>query len=132
MREFPAAASALGAQVVEVIPSPPLQNAVDELMAEAEAHAEARQRAAVLTAAARHITVRQDDEASSGSSAAAVSVSAPVAQDQALESFADLHRLRRSGHAWRGAGQLLISCSPPNLFPPTRRALPSCLPRLVN
>lgn len=87
VREFPAAASALGAQVVEVIPSPPLQNAVDELMAEAEAHAEARQRAAVLTAAARHITVQQDDEASSGSSAAAVSVSAPVAQDQALASF---------------------------------------------
>ena len=49
-REFPDAASALGAQVVEVIPSPPLQNAVDDLMAEAEARNHARQRALALAA----------------------------------------------------------------------------------
>ncbi len=49
-REFPDAASALGAQVVEVIPSPPLQNAVDDLMAEAEAQNHARQRALALAA----------------------------------------------------------------------------------
>ncbi len=62
VREFPAAASALGAQVVEVIPSPPLQNAVDELMAEAEASLEARQRAAALAASARHSAAKQADE----------------------------------------------------------------------
>lgn len=32
-REFPEAAGALGAQVVEIIPSPPLQQAVDEMLA---------------------------------------------------------------------------------------------------
>lgn len=86
VREFPAAASALGAQVVEVIPSPPLQNAVDELMAEADARTEARQRAAALAASARHVAVNQDDEAGSGSSAAAVSASAPAAHGQASAS----------------------------------------------
>lgn len=60
LREFPAAASALGAQVVEVIPSPPLQNAVDELMA--EARSKARQRTAALTASTRHMAVNQGDE----------------------------------------------------------------------
>ena len=53
-REFPAAASALGAQVVEVIPSPPLQNAVDDIMAEAEAQNFARQRALALAASVAH------------------------------------------------------------------------------
>lgn len=53
-REFPAAASALGAQVVEVIPSPPLQNAVDDIMAEAEAQNFARQRALALAASVSH------------------------------------------------------------------------------
>lgn len=41
-REFPAAASALGAQVVEVIPSPQLQAAVDAAMASCPAQAESQ------------------------------------------------------------------------------------------
>lgn len=66
-REFPAAASALGAQVVEVIPSPPLQNAVDDIMAEAEARNSARSRGLPLTVAASNHTAETAGNAKSES-----------------------------------------------------------------
>ncbi|GEM_PF-254565 len=84
VRHFPAAASALGAQVVEVIPSPPLQNAVDELMAEAEARADARHRASVLAVPPRHGGADQSGQTGSTACAAAVSGAVLTVDGQAL------------------------------------------------
>lgn len=127
-REFPDAASALGAQVVEVIPSPPLQNAVDDLMAEAEARNHARQRALALAA-----SVAQDypelagtkDAAGDGAIKSQTAVPQTADEDSVapdLEGFEDVEdgsdegfsaesgRMQRYLHLELPSGQVMSVC----------------------
>ncbi|MDD4701592.1 MAG: ATP-binding protein [Desulfovibrio sp.] len=117
-REFPAAASALGAQVVEVIPSPPLQNAVDDIMAEAEARNFTRQRALALAASASSHAVETagsaktaSDHSSGSSSAASASVSSTANGD----TCGDTHNLENGSeqrylHLELPSGQVMSVC----------------------